>query len=388
MSIEKMNIKVLYAEDDEDVREILSSILAQRVQEVIVAKDGEEALELFHQHDDIDVIVTDIEMPRKTGLELIRDVKSEINYPYIVITTAFNDTDFLLEAIELRINKFLFKPIRAQQLFTILEEINETLILRKENIKKEKLLSQYQNAIDKSAIVYITDIDGKISYVNSQFCEVMGYKDDEVANKNIDIIKSPLEDKYDYIKQTVSNKNIWQGILSNTNQNGETIITETTICPIINVDDTLKELITISHDITEKVRQNRELQKLHTKIRQDEIKKVSDIKDFEILKLVPFPSCIVDNHHIIIGTNSEFIELFDYISMKEIREKLNENTININELFDDVPVELTDNFSNFLDDLIADDDTIIIQKDNSAKFVIKTKSINNKIIVSLCKQNG
>jgi PAS domain S-box-containing protein len=384
----KMDIKVLYAEDDNDVRELLTSILSQRVSEVLVAKDGKEALEIFENNHDIDVVVTDIEMPKMTGLELIREIKKEINYPYIVITTAFNDTDFLLDAIELRINKFLFKPIRAQQLFDILEEISYTVALRKENLKNEKLLTEYKNAIDSSSLVHITDLDGNITYINENFSKVFGYSSDEIVSKNISTINSPLETKYNEVANIIKEKKVWQGELRHSNSNGETVITECVVSPIINVDGSIKEYLTISYDITEKINQQRENQKLQAKIRQDEIKSITEIKNSQILKFIPVPSCIINKNKIITDTNSEFIELFDYIEMKQVRESLNSSKIDINELFINIPDNLNDNFSNFIDDYIDEEDIEIIQKDNNQKYILKYKDIENKIIVSLYKKDG
>jgi PAS domain S-box-containing protein len=390
MNIKKMDMTVLYAEDDEDVRELLSTIISTRVTNLIVAKDGQEALELFHKHEkEIDVIVTDIEMPRMTGLELIREVKQELNYPYIIITTAFNDTDFLLDAIELRINKFLFKPIRAEQLFNILEEIDYTLSLRADNIKKTKLLAEYKNAIDSSAMVYITDIEGNITYVNDTFCALINIEKDNIIGKNIDTIKSPIEDQSEKIKSTIVSKEIYKGIIYNTTNDSDTIITESTVCPILNVDDSIKEIIYISSDITERVNKERELAKLQTKVRQEELKKATQIRDADILALNPYPSCIIDSNRVIIASNSQFVELFDYITMKDIRDDIEESRANIDSLFENIPNDIDDNFSNFIDDFIGDDDkSIVTQKDNSQKYIIETKELENKIIVSLCKSDG
>jgi PAS domain S-box-containing protein len=384
-----MDIKVLYAEDDDDVRELLSDILSLRVTNLLVAKDGQEALDLFHENPDIDVLVTDIEMPRLTGLELIRSIKKELNHPYIVITTAFNDTDFLLDAIELRINKFLFKPIRAEQLFDILAEIDYTVNLRKENSRKENLLKQYKNALDSSAMVYITDINGNITYVNNQFCEKIYITKDEAIGKNIDFMKSPIEDHTADIKARMLDKKIYQGIVYCSTNEHTTIITEASVCPILNLDNSIKEIIYIANDITDKINKQRELEKLQTKVRQDEIKKATQITESQMVNFNPFPSCIIDQSRVIVSCNSQFLELFDYITMKDMRDDISNSLVVIDELFDDVCGSIDDSFSSFIEDIVcSQDEMIITQKDNNQQFTLLKKDLEDKTLLSMCKKNG
>ncbi len=103
-------LTILYVEDEDDVKEQFSRFLKRRIKTLYTASNGREGLKLFKRYNP-DIIVTDIQMPKMSGLamaETIREVNSEI--PIIVIT-AFNESDYLLKSIDLGIDKYLFKPI-------------------------------------------------------------------------------------------------------------------------------------------------------------------------------------------------------------------------------------------------------------------------------------
>lgn len=110
-----LDFTLLYVEDDLTIANVMKIYLKTFVKSVIYAKDGNEGLE-FYKSCMPDAIVTDIEMPYKNGLEmikLIRDIDSEIP---VVITSAFSDNNNLLASIELGVSGFLIKPINTKLL--------------------------------------------------------------------------------------------------------------------------------------------------------------------------------------------------------------------------------------------------------------------------------
>jgi len=68
------------------------------------------------------LIVTDIKMPKMSGLELARKIRQNDEQTRIIITTAFNDEKYLLEAIELNLERYLVKPLTKRNLFPALEK--------------------------------------------------------------------------------------------------------------------------------------------------------------------------------------------------------------------------------------------------------------------------
>jgi len=126
------SIKVLYVEDEDDVREFTGKTISAIVKEVILAENGKVGLELFIQNQDIDLIVTDINMPKMGGLEMCAKIK-EINHSVpIVVTSAHNDPDFLKKAIDVGVNAYAMKPVDLYQLIDNMTKAVEPFYLKKQ----------------------------------------------------------------------------------------------------------------------------------------------------------------------------------------------------------------------------------------------------------------
>ena len=106
------DITVLYCEDEANLREVTTRILKSFTKKQLIASNGKEGLEYFKQYqDDIDLIITDINMPYLTGLEMAKEIKNiNLNIP-IIVATAFSNSEDLLDAINLGIDKYIVKPI-------------------------------------------------------------------------------------------------------------------------------------------------------------------------------------------------------------------------------------------------------------------------------------
>lgn len=134
-------LTVLYVEDDDETQSILSGILGDYVGNLLLAKDGEEAFEIF-ETTQVDLILTDILMPKMSGIELMKKVrqhKFHASTPIILIT-AFTETHFLLDSIKLQCNGYILKPINLDEL---LERFYITMLPRlqiKEIVMKNRLL--------------------------------------------------------------------------------------------------------------------------------------------------------------------------------------------------------------------------------------------------------
>lgn len=108
--IEKLKkLKLLFVEDEAELLNILCSTLEKLNANFILAKNGEEALKVLEEHKDIDIIITDINMPVMNGLELIKTVKETRNTPFI-ITSAHTEKEYIDKAKELGVDHYLLKP--------------------------------------------------------------------------------------------------------------------------------------------------------------------------------------------------------------------------------------------------------------------------------------
>lgn len=106
----KLPGRLLYVEDDEVTRSALGATLARLVESVVVAESGKAGLEAFAARQP-DLVVTDITMPGMSGLAMARELKQTHPDVPIIVTTAYSDTQYLLEAIEVGIDGYVLKPV-------------------------------------------------------------------------------------------------------------------------------------------------------------------------------------------------------------------------------------------------------------------------------------
>ncbi len=124
---------LLYVEDNLGLQKQAAKIFKKFFKNVMIAKDAEEGLELFRKYAP-KIIISDIKMPKMNGLDMSAKIKSLQNDTKIVITSAFDEKEYLLKAIDIGISKYLKKPIPIGELVDALIEIIEQI--NSENNKK------------------------------------------------------------------------------------------------------------------------------------------------------------------------------------------------------------------------------------------------------------
>ncbi len=140
------NIKVLYVEDYEEARESTLEILRLFFDNIILGVDGVDGLEKF-KNNKIDLVITDINMPRMNGIEMAKAIKNiESDIP-ILFVSAYKDVDYLKESIKLGAIDYIFKPFDIDQMKEVFEKVVEKL----EKIKKaDKDIESYIEEVNKS----------------------------------------------------------------------------------------------------------------------------------------------------------------------------------------------------------------------------------------------
>lgn len=106
---------VLYAEDDEGIRKSYEMILRKLCGPLRCAADGNEAFSLYSEKKP-DILIADIKMPYIDGLQLIKKIRNVDKDIRILITTAYTDEQYTLQAIELDISRYLVKPVMLENL--------------------------------------------------------------------------------------------------------------------------------------------------------------------------------------------------------------------------------------------------------------------------------
>lgn len=125
------SLTVLYVEDDDITRTMVAQILTRWVGKLLLAADGQEGLYLFTRYRP-DVVVTDIQMPVMDGLQMSRAIKEMDRDTPVIVTTAFNDQTYFLQAIEIGIDRYLAKPINAEHLMEAIARSGQIMLERRE----------------------------------------------------------------------------------------------------------------------------------------------------------------------------------------------------------------------------------------------------------------
>ena len=262
------NISVLYVEDEKDVREFTSKLLGSLVKKVYSAENGLDGLEQFKKNiDEIDLIVTDINMPKMDGLEmcaLIKELKSDVP---IVITSAHNDPSFLKKAINVGVSTYAMKPIDLYQLVDSMIKAIEPIYLKKKlanlNISLESRvddeIQKIKSILDAQDNIIMLSNNTSIRNVNKRFLEFFNVKSIEEFTSNSNSIFDHFIKDYGFISEdTLSNHDSYYEYIKNLPevdriikiknlQNEERVFT-------INIDnyDALKDFYVVSlTDITE-----------------------------------------------------------------------------------------------------------------------------------------
>ncbi len=126
------NLTLLYVEDEEDLRESVEIYLRKLFAEVVVCKDGQEGLDTY-KGQTFDIIVSDIQMPKKNGLDMSKEIKEINRDQEIIITSAYNDVSYFLESIGIGINGYIIKPIDYAQMNLELYKSCIKIVQAKEN---------------------------------------------------------------------------------------------------------------------------------------------------------------------------------------------------------------------------------------------------------------
>jgi len=135
------NFTILYVEDSRVLREYMKNLLTNYAKEVYTATDGKDGLEQFVKFKP-DIVITDINMPQIDGMQMSKMIKNSFKHIPIVLLTQFDETDNLKKAIMLGIDSFVSKPVKDEEMITLLESIASKLQNKLDAEKLKEIESQ------------------------------------------------------------------------------------------------------------------------------------------------------------------------------------------------------------------------------------------------------
>jgi len=119
-------LKVLYVEDDEVSQESVFKLLKLFFNEITVASDGLKGLEKFNK-EKFNLIISDIIMPQMNGIEMLKEIRKIDNEVPALFFSAFNDSKYFIELIELGVDAFILKPINDVQFLKAIGKVVENI---------------------------------------------------------------------------------------------------------------------------------------------------------------------------------------------------------------------------------------------------------------------
>lgn len=162
--------KILIVDDEPDILTLLASVLGGEGYEILTAGDGVEGIERF-QHEQPDLVITDIKMPRKDGLGVLRDIKATGSDVDVIILTGHSDEVTAIDCLRAGAYDYLVKPL--EDLEVMLSSIERALYKRTLEVKNKQLIRQLEEMAIKDPLT------GLFNFRQLQIC-----LDDEIARSD------------------------------------------------------------------------------------------------------------------------------------------------------------------------------------------------------------
>jgi two-component system response regulator YesN len=175
---------LLIADDEQKIRLGLRAMVEREFPghyDILFASDGDEALALC-ERGGVEIIITDIRMPRMDGIALIKHISEALINPAILILSGFDDFQYAKEAIRHDVKEYLLKPIVREELFSALRRIEEEITRSEQINERLEEGDQYREALRKSTL-------------NEIFARSL-MDEDEVAGKCLEVGLVPFEFPY------------------------------------------------------------------------------------------------------------------------------------------------------------------------------------------------
>ncbi|MCK4440365.1 MAG: response regulator transcription factor [Sulfurovaceae bacterium] len=137
---------VLYVEDDSILQKNIMNTLGHFFDKLLIASNGDDAYDIYIKNQNkIDLIITDINMPKTDGITLSKLIREyDKNLPIIIIS-AYTDTDYLLDSIDLNIVKYITKPFTTKKIINLLDKLLEYFKLNNYIIINNNIRLNYEN---------------------------------------------------------------------------------------------------------------------------------------------------------------------------------------------------------------------------------------------------
>lgn len=183
--------KILVVDDESRMRKLVRDFLVKNNYEVVEAADGEEALDLFFERNDMDLIILDVMMPKMDGWQVCREIRAYSKVPIIMLTAKSDERDELL-GFELGVDEYISKPFSPK----ILVARVEAILRRTGQAAAETIVEAGGIRLDKQA--HSVTVEGKQIDLSYKEFELLAYF---MENKGIALSREKILNSvwnYDY----------------------------------------------------------------------------------------------------------------------------------------------------------------------------------------------
>ena len=183
-------IKILVVDDEERMQKLLKDFLKMKDYEVLLAGNGEEAIDLFFKEKSIALIILDVMMPKMDGWTALKTIREHSKVPVIMLTARSEENDEL-KGFDYGADEYISKPFSPKILVARVEAL-----LRRSGVQKEEIMEVGGIVIDEAA--HSVSVDGKPVELSFKEYELLQYF---VENKGIALSREKILNNvwnYDY----------------------------------------------------------------------------------------------------------------------------------------------------------------------------------------------
>jgi PAS domain S-box-containing protein len=257
LPLAQKHLRVLIVEDLPTDAELLVRELQRFGYQVSHQRvDSARALQEALKQPGWDVVLSDYAMPHFTGLKALELVKaSGLDLPFILVSGTVGE-DVAVEAMRAGAQDYLGKDRLARLAPAVTRELREAEVRRARRLSEDQV-RQLSHAVHQAPVtIVITDIAGKIEYVNPKFTEITGYTMEEVRGQNPRILKTgeTSAEEYQKLWAAISTGHEWRGVFHNRKKNGELFWESVSISAIRDAAGKITHYLAAKEDITERKR--------------------------------------------------------------------------------------------------------------------------------------
>jgi diguanylate cyclase (GGDEF)-like protein/PAS domain S-box-containing protein len=249
---------VLIVEDDPVMRRLIESLVSPKVLRMVSAANGQEGLALWRAEQP-DVVITDIGMPLMDGLAMSTEIHALDQDSEIIILSSSNEVSDLARAMEIGVERYVFKPVNAKLLIDALRKCYQSR-LRSIELRLSRIVFEVANEG-----ILITDEHQSILAVNPAFSQITGYRPDEILGKHTRILSSGLHEPefYREMWDSLGSHGRWSGEVTNRRSDGGLYTQWLSIAAVASgLGNSHRQYVGLVSDITERKKEEETIRRL------------------------------------------------------------------------------------------------------------------------------